>query len=83
MTKQTTIVVIGSLRINSDTAQNYKYVFGPHRVLCLVSKTRLTLKAPITTAADYIFIIIIIIIIFQRKQVLTFHVNHLLVFSEK
>ena len=45
---------------------------------------KLTLKVPITTAANIfllffiIIIIIIIIIIFQRKQVLTFHVNCLL-----
>ena len=51
----------------------------------------LTLKAPITTAADdilkYFFLFfkenksshfMWIILIFQRKQVLTFHVNHLL-----
>ena len=36
----------------------------------------LTLKAPITTAADDIFEIFFLI--FQRKQVLIFHVNRLL-----
>ena len=36
----------------------------------------LTLKAPVITAADHNFLFIYFFI-FQRKQVLTFHVNHL------
>ena len=38
----------------------------------------LTLKAPFTTAADGSFFFLLFFFIFQRKQVLTFHVNHVL-----
>ena len=56
-------------------------------ILRLICWALLTLKAPITTAADDKFFYLFFFI-FQRKQVLTFHVNHLLeiskrVFSEK
>ena len=44
-------------------------------VLAQTVSNVLTLKAPITTAADDNFFFFFI---FQRKQVLTFHVNHLL-----
>ena len=50
---------------------NWKIITGPK------AKTwMLTLNAPVTTAADNNFLFFIFF--FQRKQVWTFHVNHLL-----
>ena len=80
-------VVIGALRINPVTPP-VQFARWPiqsshhvkfHPLNCIETLTvLLTLKVPITTAADNIYKYMYFFIVFQRKQDLIFHVNLLL-----